>query len=101
MRIILFFDIPMETSSEKKQYLQFLKKLKGEGFIMMQRSVYIKLSINKSNVDSTIKILKKAVPKNGDIAVLVVTEKQFASIEYLIGDFKTDIINSEDRIIEI
>jgi len=101
MRMILFFDLPVETSSNRKEYRHFVSKLKKTGFIMLQKSVYIKLSINITNVEKTIKLVKNFKPKEGNVAILTITEKQFAEIEYIIGEFDTNVINSEDRMIEI
>lgn len=50
MRSILMFDLPVLTATDRKNYRQFVKFLKQSGFIMFQESVYIKLSINESNV---------------------------------------------------
>ena len=46
MRIMVFFDLPMETSRDRKEYTIFHKFLIKSGFIMMQKSVYSKLVIN-------------------------------------------------------
>lgn len=101
MRMMLFFDLPMEKSKQKKDYVKFLKELKKQGFLMLQKSVYTKLSINQANVDITRKNILKILPAEGNVFLLVVTEKQFTSIEYLLGDFKTNLLNSEERIVEI
>ena len=42
LRIILFFDLPVETASQRKAYAFFRKKLITNGFIMLQKSVYTK-----------------------------------------------------------
>ena len=46
MRLIVFFDLPMQTDREKKEYARFHKYLVRNGFIMMQKSVYSRLVIN-------------------------------------------------------
>ena len=46
MRILVFFDLPTETSKDRKIYSKFRKFLIKEGFIMMQESVYSKLALN-------------------------------------------------------
>ena len=48
MRILVFFDLPTETSKDRKIYSRFRKFLIKEGFIMMQESVYSKLALNNS-----------------------------------------------------
>jgi CRISPR-associated protein Cas2 len=40
MRVMVFFDLPVVTSAERKEYTKFRKFLIHEGFIMMQFSVY-------------------------------------------------------------
>lgn len=40
MRIIVMFDLPVGTASERKDYQQFRKYLVKSGFIMMQESIY-------------------------------------------------------------
>ena len=101
MRIILFFDLPMDTLKQKRVYVKFLKSLKRIGFVMLQKSVYVKLSINESNVEMTKKIIKTKLPNEGIVSILVITETQFSTIEHLIGEFNTDVLNTEDRIVEI
>ena len=46
MRLLLFFDLPMTTSSELKTYRNFVKNIKKEGFYMLQKSVYVKMVID-------------------------------------------------------
>lgn len=42
MRLMIMFDLPVETSEERKEYRKFRKNLINEGFIMIQYSVYVK-----------------------------------------------------------
>ncbi len=46
MRMILMFDMPTDTSDDRKAYRRFRKFLLSEGFIMHQFSVYSKLLLN-------------------------------------------------------
>ena len=48
MRMILMFDMPVETAEEKKAYRKFRQFLIDEGFIMHQFSIYSKLLLNNS-----------------------------------------------------
>lgn len=48
MRMILMFDMPVETAEEKKAYRKFRQFLMDEGFIMHQFSIYSKLLLNNS-----------------------------------------------------
>ena len=101
MRIMLFFDLPTLTSSNKKAYRVFVKNLKRDGFYMLQESVYVKMALNKQIAEATINKLKKYLPSEGDIMTLVITEKQFASISILLGKNHTDVVNNVDRIVTL
>ena len=43
--------------------------------------------------------LKRQKPPKGLVQVLAVTEKQFANMEYLVGESHSDVINSDERLI--
>lgn len=85
MRLLLFFDLPVETSKQRKEYRLFRKFLIKNGYIMQQLSVYSKLQMNNFEHQSDIKALKQNKPSAGTIQVLRITEKQFSSMEYILG----------------
>lgn len=99
MRTILFFDLPNVYSHDKRNYTLFRRFLLNEGFLMLQESVYSKITLNMQQTRYLIDRIKKNSPKKGLIQILNVTEKQYAKIEYIIGETNTKIINSEDRLI--
>lgn len=99
MRILVFFDLPVETAQDRLNYSRFHKFLIREGFVMMQESVYVKLALNGSIVDAVKRHLSANAPQNGTIQMLVVTEKQFADISYIAGNKNTDVVDSTDRYI--
>ena len=99
MRTIVFFDLPNVYMKDKRNYLLFRKYLLSEGFIMLQESVYSKIILNSEQASLLIERIRKKAPKKGVIQALTITEKQYANIEYIIGSGKTNIINSEDRLI--
>ncbi len=84
MRILVFFDLPTETAKDRKNYLQFRKFLIKEGFIMMQESVYAKLVLNNSITNSIKDKISKNKPQKGIVQMLIITEKQFNSMEYIV-----------------
>ncbi len=99
MRVIIFFDLPMETVEEKKDYRSFRKYLINDGFIMLQKSVYSKLILNLPSANLLRKKIENNKPGNGLVQILVITEKQFASMDHIVGNSKTDIIDSAERLI--
>ena len=66
VRIILIFDLPVETKMQQKSYRQFIKFLKNEGFIRIQYSVYSKLCINKDSAKTESKRISMNAPIEGD-----------------------------------
>ena len=100
MRIILFFDLPTISNADKKHYRIFMKGLVQEGFLQMQESVYTKLVLNRTSVELAINRIKSYLPPKGLVQVLVVTEKQFASIQNILGDAKNhNEIDSVSRLV--
>lgn len=84
MRILVFFDLPTETSKDRKIYSKFRRFLVKEGFIMMQESVYSKLTLNNSITNAIRDKIEKNKPPKGIVQMLVITEKQFSSMEYIV-----------------
>ena len=80
MRIILMFDLPTETSQDLKNYRDFVKYLKIEGFIRVQYSVYSKLCINHDAAQTAAKRLRGNTPLTGDVRYMIVTERQYLNI---------------------
>jgi len=66
--------------------------------MMLQYSVYCKLAINKTVSTQIRKRLQRQKPKSGNIAVLEVTEKQFADIEWILGSKQSTILDTTDRL---
>lgn len=99
MRVIVFFDLPVLTAANRKAYRDFRKFLLKSGFMMLQESVYCKLLQNSSVADGVVHNLKQNKPQDGLIQVLKVTEKQFSKMDYIVGERKNDVIDSDERLI--
>lgn len=99
MRIIVFFDLPTETAADRREYRAFRKLLIKNGFVMMQESVYCRMVLNGSVQKSVFDIIRKNKPKKGIVQMLTVTEKQFASMAYITGASKTDVIDTDERLV--
>lgn len=101
MRVILFFDLPVLTKMELRQYTKFRKYLIMQGFIMVQKSVYSKLALNNTASNTIVENLRKNKPKSGIVQILIITEKQYQNIEFLTGESQNEIIDSRERLIFI
>lgn len=99
MRVLVFFDLPMLSSEDRKAYTRFRKFLINDGYMMLQESVYCKLAMNQNAANALILRLKQNKPSAGLFQALVITEKQFANIELIIGDKSNDIIDTSERMV--
>lgn len=52
-------------------------------------------------VRSIIEKVKKICPEEGEISVLIITEKQFSAMELLLGEGKKEVIDSDERVLEL
>ena len=59
MRVIVFFDLPVLTDKNRREYREFRKFLIKAGFLMMQESVYCKLAQNSTVADAILENVKK------------------------------------------
>ncbi|PWA10011.1 CRISPR-associated endonuclease Cas2 [Pueribacillus theae] len=86
MRLIVFFDLPVVTSIERKQYARFRKFLLNDGYTMLQYSVYSRICNGNDAVQKHLKRLRENIPNvNGAIRCMKITEKQFENMEILLG----------------
>lgn len=99
MRVIVMFDLPVTSSEDLKEYTRFRKYLVKNGFLMMQESIYCKLALNTTVSDAIIKNIKKNKPKKGLVQILTLTEKQFSKMELIVGDYSSEVLDTDERIV--
>lgn len=80
------FDLPTKTKAEKRAYTQFRKFLVEDGYSMMQYSVYCRITNGLDGVEKHLRRIRAAIPSAGNIRALAVTESQFASMQFLVGE---------------
>ena len=101
MRVLVMFDLPVLTAQQRKAYTQFRKHLIKSGFIMLQESIYCKLVQNTTAAEAVIANIKKKKPSEGLIQLLKITERQYSKMEYLVGDRKSSVLDTDDRVVII
>ena len=101
MRMLVFFDLPTETLFHRREYSRFRKFLIKNGFFMMQESVYCKLALNQTAINAMMETVRKNKPPEGIVQALVITEKQYSRMEYIVGSYEGDIISSDERFVEL
>lgn len=98
MRVLVLFDLPTITSEDRRNYRKFKKGLLINGFFMLQESVYCRMVLNQSAESNIRAAVKRIKPPDGFVMILSVTEKQFARADFVMGNFKSDILDTDDRI---
>ena len=101
MRVVVLFDLPVQSLEEKREYRHFRKFLIKDGFIMLQQSVYIKLALNQTAAMAVKARVRKKKPKYGLVQMITLTEKQFSSMESIVGEVDSNTIDSDRRVVVI
>ena len=99
MRVLVFFDLPVVTSENRRAYSKFRKFLLKNGFIMLQESVYCKLALNGTAVNAIIDNVHRNKPQEGLVQLLTVTEKQYSKMDSIIGEMKSEVLDSDERLV--
>lgn len=77
MWIIAMFDLPVDNEPARRAYVQFRRALVKDGFAKMQFSVYIRHCTSRENAAVHFNRVEAAVPQDGEVRILIVTDKQF------------------------
>ena len=85
MRMMVFFDLPTVTKSERHAYTLFRRFLLNDGYDMIQFSIYGRILNGSDAEEKHMKRLLVNLPPEGSIRVLTVTEKQYAGMKLLVG----------------
>ena len=99
MRLVVFFDLPVISAEERRAYTRFRKALIKNGFTMLQESVYCKLLTSPSMENSVKNMLQKNRPDKGLVQTLLVTEKQYVNMDFVVGERNSEYIDSEERVV--
>lgn len=99
MRLMVMFDLPVETSQQRRAYRVFRKKLIQEGFLMIQYSVYVRVCVNRKAAQFMEKRISNFLPENGLVQTLMLTEKQYNDMHFLLGEEKDEVHNSSARTV--
>ena len=66
---------------------------------MLQESVYCKLALNSTVAEAIVSNIRKNKPIEGLVQVLTITEKQFSKVELIVGTKKSEVLDSDERLI--
>lgn len=66
---------------------------------MMQESVYSKLALNTSIASAVAERVRRNKPAESLVQMLTITEKQYNSIEFIVGQKRNDILDTDERLV--
>ena len=82
------YDLPVTTKAKMRAANQFRQFLLKDGYQMLQLSIYTRIIKGRDALEKHHKRLVAHLPEEGSIRCLSITEKQFASMEILVGEKK-------------
>jgi CRISPR-associated protein Cas2 len=91
MWVMVMFDLPTETKSQRKRASLFRKNLIKDGFNMFQFSAYLRYCPSIENAYVHIKRVKGHLPKEGKVGILSFTDKQWGRMEIFYKGSKSKI----------
>ena len=90
MRLLVALDLPVQTIAQRKVATQFRNWLVKDGYYMVQFSLYARTCNGYDSVATHHERLISHLPENGSVRYLVITERQYESMEILVGELKKE-----------
>ena len=90
MWLMILYDLPTETKSERNIAAKFRKNIMKDGFHMFQFSAYLRHCASRENLEVHKKRVKINLPEKGHIGMLAITDKQFGDMELYFGKKKAE-----------
>ena len=89
MWLFVFFDLPTNTKTERRNATRFRTLLMRDGFSMMQFSVYVRNCASHESLEVHTKRVKGILPPSGSISLLSVTDKQYGDMHNYWGKIES------------
>ena len=80
MWLLVGFDLPTRTKTDKRLAANFRKDLLRLGFTRLQFSLYSYYAHSKEKAESLAVLIQGLVPANGHVTIFFLTDRQFAMI---------------------
>lgn len=98
MWLFAMFDLPVATKAERKRYAKFRKILVEDGFSMLQFSVYARYCADEESAVAHRRHVRGAIPPEGHVRLLSITDRQFGKMENFIGKKPTPTEKSPQQL---
>ncbi len=91
MRLFVMFDLPVTTSTERKEAARFRKFLLNDGYYMLQYSIYVRICNGLEAAQKHTRRLHDNLPEHGSVRLLQITERQYEGMQILCGRPSPDL----------
>lgn len=85
MWLLVMFDLPVKTKTQRGLANRFRNFLKKDGYIMLQLSIYARICNGHERVKKHLARLKTSLPPEGSVKVLQITDRQYGAMLLLVG----------------
>ena len=75
--MIVAFDLPVKSKSQRKEATNFRKFLLNDGFQMIQYSFYARSMVTHARMETHMRRIKGVLPPEGSIRAIYVTQAQW------------------------
>jgi len=97
MWMVVMFDLPVVTKSERRAATGFRNALLDMGFEMSQFSVYMRFCTSGTQVETYCKRVETSLPEGGKVTILQFTDKQYERIISFHGKAKLPANKTPDQ----
>lgn len=87
MRLLVMFDLPTKTKSDKDRYIKFKRFLEDDGYMREQNSIYTRSLLSRSSAAAHRDRLRDHIPSAGSVVAIELTEKQYVDREILVDTY--------------
>jgi CRISPR-associated protein Cas2 len=88
--VLVFFDLPVGTSEERRDASNFRKDLLKDGYMMVQFSIYARPCGTADRVETQVRRLKTKIPSKGEVRGLMISDAQWGRMIIMRSQQKTD-----------
>jgi len=85
MWVLVMFDLPVVEARARHDYARFRTRLMGEGFTMLQYSIYGRWCPSEEAAFTYRRKIRAMLPPKGEVRVLSVTDRQFGKMEVFVA----------------
>jgi CRISPR-associated protein Cas2 len=96
--VLVFFDLPVGTTEERRNASNFRKDLIKDGYMMVQFSVYARPCGTADRVETQVRRLKSKIPSKGEVRGLMISDAQWGRMIIIRSQEKADAEKMPDQM---